>query len=148
MSSRGGHPSFQGFLKASGQAELWDRGAGRGKKSSDQLGWCRTHTTEYSSDTLIGNWNEERFDVTKLAQSKCLPSQYSHYFETTYSQGYSRSPHKVPEVLKYSRGTCTRMYVCGKYTGKLQLNPSVYMAIMHCVVGHVRLSLLAVHVHS
>ena len=113
MSNRGGHPSFQGFLKASGQAELWDRGAGGGKKSGDQLGWCRTHTTEYSSDTLIGNWNEERFDVTKLAQSKCLPSQYSHYFETTYSQGYSRSPHKVPEVLKYSRGmnhtTCNKV---------------------------------------
>ena len=100
MSSKEGHPSFQGFLKASGQAELWDKGG----KKSDQLGWCRTHTTEYSSDTLIGNWNEERFDVSKLAQSKCLPSQYSHYFETTYSQGYSRSPHKVPEVLKYSRG--------------------------------------------
>ena len=102
MSGGGGHPSFQGFLKASGQAKLWDKG---GKAdSADQLGWCRTHTTDYSSDTLIGNWNEERFDVTKLSQSKCLPSQYSHYFETTYSQGYSRSPHKVPEVLKYSRG--------------------------------------------
>lgn len=106
MSEREGHPAFQGFLKASGQAELW----GKGEKPSDQFGW-RTHTTEYSSDTLIGNWNEERFDVSKLAQSKCLPSQHNHYFETTYGHGYSRTPHKVPEVLKYSRGmllaTCT-----------------------------------------
>ena len=104
MSSKEGHPSFQGFVKASGQAELWDKGAGKLKSGDQLVGWCRKHTTDYSSDTLIGNWNEERFDVTKLAQSKCLPSQYSHYFETTYSQGYSRSPHKVPEVLKYSRG--------------------------------------------
>lgn len=102
MAGREGHPDFQGFLKASGQAELWDKGG----KQSDQFGW-RTHTTEYSSDTLIGNWNEERFDVAKLAQSRCLPSQYSHYFETTYCHGYSKSPHKVPEVLRFSRG----MYV-------------------------------------
>lgn len=100
MSSRDGHPAFQGFVKASGQAEVWKK---KGGNQSDQFGW-RTHTTDYSSDTLIGNWNEERFDVVKLAQSKCLPSQYSHYFETTYSQGYSRAPHKVPEVLKYNRG--------------------------------------------
>lgn len=101
MSGREGHPSFHGFVKASGQAELWN---GAGGKKEDQFGW-RSHTTEYSSDTLIGNWNEERFDVTRLAQPKCLPSQHSHYFETTYSQGYCKSPHKVPEVLKYSRGT-------------------------------------------
>ena len=41
---------------------VWDKGG----KQSDQFSW-RTHTTEYSSDTLIGNWNEERFDVAKLA---------------------------------------------------------------------------------
>ena len=111
MSSKEGHPSFQGFVKASGQAELWDKGAGKLKSGDQLVGWCRKHTTDYLSDTLIGNWNEERFDVTKLAQSKCLPSQYSHYFETTYSQGYSRTPQKVPEVLKYSRGKNGIKYV-------------------------------------
>ena len=97
-----GHPNFRGFLKASGQAEVWDD---TDKKKFNQFGWRSwTNESAYSSDTLIGNWNEERFDVSKLARSKCLPSQYDHYFESTYRQAYSKSPPQVPEVLKYSRG--------------------------------------------
>ena len=102
MTAKNLDPTFKGFLKASGQAEVWDD---TDKKKFSQFGW-RTRTTEsaYSSDTLIGNWNEERFDVTKLAQSKRLPSQYDHYFETTYRQAYAKSPPKVPEALRYSQG--------------------------------------------
>ena len=61
----------------------------------------RTHTTEYSSDKLIGNWNKERFDVTKLAQSKCLPSQYSHYFETMYNVQYKNSQNCVNSLTMH-----------------------------------------------
>lgn len=98
----GGGLAFRGFLKASGQAEVWDD---TDKKKFDQFGW-RTRTTEsaYSSDTLIGNWNEERFDVSKLAQPKRLPSQYDHYFETTYRKTYLKSPPNVPQALRYSQG--------------------------------------------
>ena len=66
-------PSFQGFMRATGHAEVWED-----DKKFQQFGW-RTTTSEsaYSTDTLIGNWNEERFDVKKIAKAKPLPSQVS-----------------------------------------------------------------------
>jgi len=67
-------PSFQGFMRATGHAEVWED-----DKKFQQFGW-RTTTSEsaYSTDTLIGNWNEERFDVREIAKAKPLPSQVSH----------------------------------------------------------------------
>ena len=69
-------PTFKGFLKASGHAEIWDD---TDVKKFQQFGW-RTTTREssYSSNTLIGNWNEERFDVKRFCQPKPLPSQVGH----------------------------------------------------------------------
>lgn len=55
----------------------------------------------YSCDTLIGNWNEEKFDVKELSKARCLPSQYGHYYNTNYKLSYDKSSHKVPEVLRY-----------------------------------------------
>ena len=43
---------------------------------SCQLGWLGPQNA-YSPSTLIGNWNEKRFDISLLAQSKPLPSQVS-----------------------------------------------------------------------
>ncbi len=75
MSGSSAHPAFRGFVKASGQAAVWE--GGRGGKDGG-LGWqTRTNESAFSSDTLIGNWNEERFDVSRLSQPKCLPSQVS-----------------------------------------------------------------------
>lgn len=91
--------TFKGFLKASGQAQVWDH---TDNKKSSQLGW-KTETA-YSTDTLVGNWNEEWFDVSKMSQSNRPLSQYDHYFETTYKQTYEKSPPKVPEVLKFRQG--------------------------------------------
>lgn len=92
-------PAFRGFLKASGTVGEGQLGRGEG------VGWQgRTNVSTFSSDTLIGNWNEERFDVSRLTQPRPLPSQYDHYFETTYRHAYSKSPPSVPEVLRYSRG--------------------------------------------
>ncbi|XP_003387083.1 PREDICTED: UPF0686 protein C11orf1 homolog [Amphimedon queenslandica] len=98
-------PSFTGFLKASGQAEVWDDEFDM--KKFQQFGW-RTTTNEsnYSTDTLVGNWNEEKFDVKSLSKAKPLPSQYDHYFETTYKAGYSQ-PKKNPQTLPKSRSTET-----------------------------------------
>lgn len=95
-------PSFTGFLKASGQADV---SAGTDKKEFDQSKWsANTARGRYSSDTLIANWNEERFDVSKLAKPKRLPSDYDHYFETTYRHDYLKSPPSIPEALKYTQG--------------------------------------------
>lgn len=84
MSSQ--QPAFKGFLKASGQAEVWDD---TDRKKFDQFGW-RTRTSEsaYSSATLIGNWNEEHFDASRMAHPSPLPSQYDHYFETSYREAH------------------------------------------------------------
>jgi len=65
----------------------------------------------YSTDVLIGNWNEERFDVKHISQGSALPSQHDHYFETTYKKAYSKSPREVPQVLKYSEGKKTRQKI-------------------------------------
>lgn len=66
-------PSFQGFLKASGQAEVWED---VNDKKFKQFGW-RTTTNEssYSTKTMIGNWNEECFDVSHISEARPLPSQ-------------------------------------------------------------------------
>ncbi|KAI6073276.1 UPF0686 protein C11orf1-like protein [Aix galericulata] len=51
-----------------------------------QYGWrCTTNEDDYSNKTLIGNWNEERYDIQKI---------YSHCFETTYSSDYSKEKHQ------------------------------------------------------
>ena len=39
-----------------------------------QVGWLKPEC-DYSPNTLIGNWNEKRFDVSLLSQAKPLPSQ-------------------------------------------------------------------------
>lgn len=65
-------PAFRGFLKASGTVGEGQLGRGEG------VGWQgRTNVSTFSSDTLIGNWNEERFDVSRLTQPRPLPSQVS-----------------------------------------------------------------------
>lgn len=65
--------SFQGFVKASDAEEAVELPNQVGSAS-----WsARTHVRTYSSGTLIGNWIERRFDVTKLSQAKPLPSEVS-----------------------------------------------------------------------
>ncbi|XP_035288052.1 UPF0686 protein C11orf1 homolog [Anguilla anguilla] len=80
-------PSFHYMVRASGQGEVW-----QGEDSKfDQYGWrCSTGEDSYSTGTLIGNWSEERFDIRHASQRRPLPSQFSHYFETTYSSSYKR----------------------------------------------------------
>ncbi|XP_035202128.1 UPF0686 protein C11orf1 homolog [Oxyura jamaicensis] len=86
--------SLRGSLKhAAGHGE---RQTGRDSTSKFfQYGWrCTTHENDYSNKTLMGNWNEERYDIQKIVQPKPLPSQYSHCFETTYSSDYNKEKHQ------------------------------------------------------
>lgn len=77
-------PSFDGFLKASGQAEVWDD---TDAKKFQQFGWrSSTNESSYSTNTLVGNWNEDKFDIKELFQGKTLPSQVSYSpSDTSYS---------------------------------------------------------------
>lgn len=80
-------PGFRGFSKVSGYAEIWDE---TDTKKLEQSGW-RTGTNEsaYSTDTLIGNWNEQRFDVTYISKRRSLPSQVGRY--TMYDRAIHHS---------------------------------------------------------
>ena len=45
---------------------------------------CLKPDGAYSPNTLIGNWNEKRFDVSLLAQAKPLPSQVQTWHKSVY----------------------------------------------------------------
>ncbi|XP_062500000.1 cilia- and flagella-associated protein 68-like [Corticium candelabrum] len=95
-------PVFCGMLRASGHAEVWDHSD---KEKFKQFGWrCSNSESSYKTDTLLGNWCEERFDVNKMARQKPLPSQYSHYFETTHKTSFGNDNTPVPQSLKKHRG--------------------------------------------
>uniref|UniRef100_A0A8D0EPE6 Uncharacterized protein n=1 Tax=Strix occidentalis caurina TaxID=311401 RepID=A0A8D0EPE6_STROC len=36
---------------------------------------CTTNENDYSTKTVMGNWNEERYDIQRIVQLKPLPSQ-------------------------------------------------------------------------
>ena len=74
-------------LKASGNGEIYNDGKMANK--FQQFGWrCTTNETGYKPSTLIGNWNEERYTTKFMTKNKPLPSQHSHYFETTHKMSY------------------------------------------------------------
>ena len=52
---------------------------------------CTTNESCYTSGTLIGNWNESRYDVKYMTKNKPLPSRYNHYFETSHKSSYKGS---------------------------------------------------------
>ncbi|XP_015769560.1 PREDICTED: UPF0686 protein C11orf1 homolog [Acropora digitifera] len=94
---------FVSELRATGHGELWDH---TDEKKFQQFGWRCTNTeSSYNTSTLIGNWNEQRFDINRISKPKPIPSQYNHYFETTYGSGYNTvDTSKVPEALKHLEG--------------------------------------------
>ena len=64
---------FCGHITATGQGEVWDH---TDAKKFSQFGWrCTTNETNYSQNTLIGNWNEEKYDTKDMATRKPIPSQ-------------------------------------------------------------------------
>uniref|UniRef100_A0A8B9MQ28 Chromosome 11 open reading frame 1 n=1 Tax=Accipiter nisus TaxID=211598 RepID=A0A8B9MQ28_9AVES len=55
-----------------------------------QYGWrCTTNENDYSTKTLIGNWNEKQHYIPE----NCA-AQYTHCFETTYSSDYNKGKHQ------------------------------------------------------
>ncbi|ESO93723.1 hypothetical protein LOTGIDRAFT_203076 [Lottia gigantea] len=93
-------PAFRSMIRASGLGEEWVHDHDESKFK--QVGWrCTTkEDASYGNSTLIGNWNEKRFDIGKAKETKPLPSQYNHYFESTYDTGYNLKNAGVPRELK------------------------------------------------
>ena len=68
-----------------------------------QFGWrCLTNESAYKSGTLIGNWNEERYDVSHSSKIQPLPSPYNHYFQTTHKSDYTSNAktEQLPEQVR------------------------------------------------
>lgn len=65
-------PTFSGFLNATGHSEMWNL-MKVGNQSSD---WSSSaNEKRYTQGTLIGNWNEDQFDVKEIIKPTPLPSQ-------------------------------------------------------------------------
>ncbi|XP_784695.1 UPF0686 protein C11orf1 homolog [Strongylocentrotus purpuratus] len=94
----GDEVAFRSMVRGSGLGEVWTHTTDLEK--FQQYGW-RTTTKEdcYTPDTLIGNWNEERFDIKRIRVPKSLPSQYDHYFDTTQKSSYVSGPKPVPKHI-------------------------------------------------
>ncbi|XP_065800587.1 cilia- and flagella-associated protein 68 [Muntiacus reevesi] len=100
------NPHYGSLINANGHAEVWTDWNDMSKFF--QYGWrCNTNEDAYSNRTLMGNWNQERYDIKNIVQPKPLPSQFGHYFETTYDTSYNnrrplsthrfkREPHWFP----------------------------------------------------
>ncbi|KAM8927675.1 cilia- and flagella-associated protein 68 [Pelodytes ibericus] len=82
-------PGFGSILHADGHGEVWtDLGP---LTKFKQYGWrCTTKEDSYSNKSLMGNWNQERYDLCKLAERKPIPSQYDHYYQTSYSAAHPK----------------------------------------------------------
>lgn len=69
-----------------------------------QFGWrCTTTECSYSTDTLIGNWNEQRFDINRMKEVGPVISPYSYNFQTTKGAAFgSRMQNDTSvETLRY-----------------------------------------------
>ncbi|KAM5132270.1 cilia- and flagella-associated protein 68 isoform 2-T2 [Mantella aurantiaca] len=67
---------YSSDVKADGHGEVWMDFSPDAKLR--QYGWrCTTKEDSYSNKTLLGNWNQERYDLSKLEERKPLPSQFS-----------------------------------------------------------------------
>ncbi|XP_037661696.1 UPF0686 protein C11orf1 homolog [Choloepus didactylus] len=99
------NPHYGSFINADGHAEVWTDWNDMSKFF--QYEWrCTTNENAYLNHTLMGNWNQERYDLRNIMQSKPLPTQYGHYFETTYNASYKKchfQPIDVSECLTGSQ---------------------------------------------
>ncbi|XP_023410553.1 cilia- and flagella-associated protein 68 isoform X3 [Loxodonta africana] len=68
------NPHCGSLINADGHAEVWTDWNDMSKFF--QYGWrCTTDENAYSNRTLMGNWNQERYDLKNIIQPKPLPSQ-------------------------------------------------------------------------
>ncbi|XP_067607095.1 cilia- and flagella-associated protein 68 isoform X3 [Pseudorca crassidens] len=68
------NPHRGSLVNADGHAEVWTDWNDMSKFF--QYGWrCTTNEDAYSNRTLMGNWNQERYDLKHIVQPKPLPSQ-------------------------------------------------------------------------
>ncbi|XP_021028024.1 UPF0686 protein C11orf1 homolog isoform X1 [Mus caroli] len=94
------NPHYGSIIYADGHGEVWTDWNDMSKFL--QYGWrCTTNENSYSNRTLVGNWNQERYDLKNIVKPKPLPSQFGHAFETTYDANYNRK--KLQSAHRFKR---------------------------------------------
>lgn len=99
MATQDHSPTFSGFVKAEGQATSMPKRMPQPKSGTH---WANRKT--YSEGTLIYNWNEDKFDVRSMSKLVPQPSQFDHYYQSTYRDSYSSDTPKMPDCLKHTAG--------------------------------------------
>lgn len=75
-------------MRSSGLAEVWTHTHDNLKFK--QFGWrCTTKENSYSDQTLVGNWNQQRFDTQRRLRRVTMPGD-DDTWDTTYREGYNR----------------------------------------------------------
>lgn len=95
---------FCEMVRATGAAEIWTHSYDNSIKFR-QFGWrCTNNENLFETDTLIGNWCEERCDISKRKIPEPMPSQFGHYFDSIHNSSFNKVPRtQVPDVLKNCR---------------------------------------------
>ncbi|XP_063292100.1 cilia- and flagella-associated protein 68 [Pelobates fuscus] len=82
-------PGYGSLINSDGHGEVWMDIDPSSKFK--QYGWrCTTNEDSYSNKTLLGNWNQDRYDLCKLKERKPMPSQFAHYYQTSHSVEYPK----------------------------------------------------------
>ena len=80
---------FCQMVRSSGMAEPWTHSHEESK--FDQFGWrCTTNESGFGISTLVGNYNEEKFDLQERLKSKPLPSQVSSISYTCSAAAFDK----------------------------------------------------------
>nr|XP_012325982.1 uncharacterized protein LOC105729625 isoform X3 [Aotus nancymaae]XP_012325983.1 uncharacterized protein LOC105729625 isoform X3 [Aotus nancymaae] len=109
------NPHCGSLINADGHGEVWTDWNSTSKFF--QYGWrCTTNENTYSNCTLMGNWNQERYDLRNVVQPKPLPSQFGHYFETTYDTSYNnKMPRSTHNKAAENILTHVPLWACVNY---------------------------------
>lgn len=94
-------PAFRSMVRgATSGGEVWSHTNEELKMS--QYGWrCKNSEDLYNTSVLIGNWNEERWDLKEIKKNHPLPSEFDHCYRSTAADSYNSDPiHKYPDDLK------------------------------------------------
>ncbi|BFZ14319.1 hypothetical protein BsWGS_17358 [Bradybaena similaris] len=106
-------PTFCSMIRsATGGSEAWSHVDENLKMF--QYGWRTTNNEDtYNAGVLVGNYNEERFDLKEIKKKKPLPSPWSHHYQRTYADAYNKYPlHRYPRDLKLIKGRLPHAYSC------------------------------------
>ncbi|CAG5113892.1 Oidioi.mRNA.OKI2018_I69.chr2.g7982.t1.cds [Oikopleura dioica] len=94
---------FRSEVRASGFSEVWTHSNDLNK--FQQYGWrCTNKEDSYSNNTLVGNWNEIRWDSTECNKRKPIPNkEILEQWNSSYRIGYNKNDQKERNQQRLSQ---------------------------------------------